>query len=305
MRQIESVVHLRKVCQLSHNDWKTEPIVYRLFRKVSIYFTWFLLHFQISGNGVTLFAIVTGLLASVLIGVNYFIAGALLLLLTIILDFCDGEIARYRKQISKEGEYLDYIFHFCVNSSVFVGISIGASQTNQSFLVTISGYICVIAIFLLNMVITYAKCITLWQNWLNLTNLNRDELEVNYILRNNVLNLIKNYELKSDITAESKISEFLNKSRNLKTHKVLTKIVTFWNFPYILIIISISLLFQSMNWRIIIYEIHMTAIELTLFFYAITYILLITFFLFYNLVTKSVEKDYSLFLQNILRLMKK
>ena len=302
MEKIESIDNLKNICQLTYEGWTDQPIVYYFFRKISIYITWVLLHFPLSGNGVTLLGIVSGLLASVLMGFNFLTAGALVLLFTIILDFCDGEVTRYRKQQSKEGEYLDHIFHFIINPSVFAGIAIGAYRMNPSLSIIIAGFICVISVFLLNMVVTYAKWITVWGNWLKILN----KLNMNSESGANIQNIISSM-IDNNIASQSDsdIPSYLQKARFTKFGNRLSIIITFWNFPYIFIIAIVSALIQALNWTVIIGGIHLSAFELTLLFYATTYPVIISALLFYNLSVKSIGKEYNLFLLNLSSIMKK
>ena len=107
---------------------KWEQPWHRLLRKVSIYMTWFLLHLPISANGVTLLFLSTGVLAGVIFVLGTpaaWIAGTLCLWLSIVLDFSDGEVARYHHESSWFGEYFEETVHGLVSMAMYIGISVG------------------------------------------------------------------------------------------------------------------------------------------------------------------------------------
>ena len=89
------------------------------------------------------------------------VAGVFALQISILFDFCDGEVSRYRQQQSKEGTYLDKIYHFLVHPSVFAGITIGAYQTHPSTWLVVVGFICTISTFVCP-IVQYAKQFALW-----------------------------------------------------------------------------------------------------------------------------------------------
>lgn len=108
---IESLSELKKIC------WKeTESVWYAKYviRHISIRITRLILPTGISANQATSIGIVIGIFACILIGTGsraYSILGIGLLQLSYIIDCVDGEIARYRKQSSVNGIYIDFIGH--------------------------------------------------------------------------------------------------------------------------------------------------------------------------------------------------
>jgi len=120
----ESIKELKQICRPN----KKEDIEGRLIRNISIYFTWLLLHTPISANGVTILFGIVGMIGAFLFGLGSYwcnIAGAICLLLSTILDYSDGEVARYRKTCSWIGSFLELICHQLVHGSIFIGISWG------------------------------------------------------------------------------------------------------------------------------------------------------------------------------------
>jgi phosphatidylglycerophosphate synthase len=124
---MESIKELRAKCQTVHKgDFSAE-----LVRRVSIYITWLLIPTGISANGVSILNIFIAALSGLAFSFGTLIAyssGILLFVLNTILDGVDGEIARYRKQSSLTGLFLDRINSVFVYPSVFWGIAVGAAS---------------------------------------------------------------------------------------------------------------------------------------------------------------------------------
>jgi phosphatidylglycerophosphate synthase len=103
-------------------------------RKLSIRFTWLLLHTRLSANQVTVLAILVGVAGAMLLAWTDFwplLLGALLLQLSFVLDFSDGEIARYqagagRTTTNAGGAFLDWIGHYYVPATMIAALAYGA-----------------------------------------------------------------------------------------------------------------------------------------------------------------------------------
>lgn len=131
--------------------------VHRPFRKVSILLTWALLHTRLTPNGATILGMLLGVAATVLMAVKLWAAGCALLLLAVLLDYSDGEISRYRGSQSKEGSYLDKIYHFTVVPAAFAGLAIG-SETHPAI-----GMLAVIGSFVFPMVVEYIPMLVVFE----------------------------------------------------------------------------------------------------------------------------------------------
>ncbi|MGB0873534.1 MAG: hypothetical protein ACPGWS_03300 [Solirubrobacterales bacterium] len=91
-------------------------------RKLSIRITRLLLPTGISANQTTILGILIGLVGAGLLAVDEFwaqIAALLLLQLSFVLDFCDGEIARFERKVEDRssgagGAYLDWVGHYYI-----------------------------------------------------------------------------------------------------------------------------------------------------------------------------------------------
>lgn len=94
----------------------------RLVRRLSIRITRVLLPTGISANQTTVLGILIGLVGAGLLAVNEYwaqVAAIALLQLSFVLDFCDGEIARFEREIEGTssgagGAYLDWVGHYYI-----------------------------------------------------------------------------------------------------------------------------------------------------------------------------------------------
>jgi phosphatidylglycerophosphate synthase len=106
----------------------------RLVRRLSIRFTWLLLHTRLSANQVTVGAVLVGMAGALLLAWNDFwplLLGLVLLQLSFVLDYSDGEIARYQALESGEttnaaGAFLDWIGHYYVPATMTAALAYGA-----------------------------------------------------------------------------------------------------------------------------------------------------------------------------------
>jgi phosphatidylglycerophosphate synthase len=96
-------------------------------RRLSIYFTWAFLHTNITPNWITflsLFPAVIGVLIMAIPTWQAMVIGFLVFNLYIIIDSSDGEVARYRKQTSSFGHYLDGILHIFIYSALYLSLGL-------------------------------------------------------------------------------------------------------------------------------------------------------------------------------------
>lgn len=102
-------------------------------RKVSRPFTRLFMKLGFSPNVITLLSMMIGLGGAACFATGSYaggIAGALLFQLAVILDCCDGEVARLTFTESPLGQTLDLVSDNIVHVAVFAGIAWGAYQEN-------------------------------------------------------------------------------------------------------------------------------------------------------------------------------
>jgi phosphatidylglycerophosphate synthase len=100
------------------------------------------LHTPLSGNQVTLLSAFFALIGAIFMTLGnywYSLLGILLFTLFIVLDYVDGQVARYRKEQSPAGEYLDSRFHHIVEPIFFICAGIGAFNISGSIIYLSSG----------------------------------------------------------------------------------------------------------------------------------------------------------------------
>ncbi len=161
---MESIKELRKICQ--HTEKKRMQFAdFRapLCRSMSIYLTKLFLYTPLTPNQITYIWWAMGITSAFLFAVGdywYALAAALLLNLSFLIDYVDGEVSRYRKQSSLLGVYLDYMAHYTINPLVMLGIGIGAYMNNSlptmpNFIYLLAGAIA--SIFMLNINLVKTK----------------------------------------------------------------------------------------------------------------------------------------------------
>lgn len=129
----DSIVQLRSVVQppeirgrKNAEHWTASLYL----RHISVYFTWFLLKTSITANGVTVLMIFTGwFTAAALLIPGIF--GALLALvlgqLQMLIDCCDGEVARWKNIKSASGIFLDSVGHYSTEALIALALGIRAA----------------------------------------------------------------------------------------------------------------------------------------------------------------------------------
>jgi phosphatidylglycerophosphate synthase len=127
-----SIAELRRVTQpesvmgrASGEHWAG-----RLYmRRVSPYATRVLLKTGLSANGVTWLMFPSGILAGLALtvpGLAGPIAAVLLAQVQLLVDCCDGEVARWRDQFSPAGIFLDRLAHHVTDACLAIGLGIRA-----------------------------------------------------------------------------------------------------------------------------------------------------------------------------------
>lgn len=110
----------------------------RLVRRLSIRLTWLLLHTRLSANQVTVAAVLIGIAGALLLAWSDFwplLIGVFLLQLSFVLDYSDGEIARFQAlrqnaATNAGGAYLDWIGHYYVPATMIAALAYGAFTVN-------------------------------------------------------------------------------------------------------------------------------------------------------------------------------
>lgn len=122
---METIQAMREVCQLRTLSPEGQKVVAghwlkrRFIRHFSLYITWLFVKLGISANATTFLTILFGLLGVTLCVPHVLwlnVIGVLLLVFEYIFDCVDGEIARWTKQSSLKGFFLDLVSHLLCNA---------------------------------------------------------------------------------------------------------------------------------------------------------------------------------------------
>ena len=140
---VESIKELKKICQKENDNWYGRYFV----RKISIYITKLLLKTEVTPNQISGLSILIGIIAGIFFVFGnywYTLVGALLLLLSNIVDCVDGEIARYRKSASVAGKYIESLNDYIVHPFIFVCISFGLYNIFHNIFIFVLGFLIVL-----------------------------------------------------------------------------------------------------------------------------------------------------------------
>ncbi len=143
-RRVPRIAELRPIAQ-GEKVSADKRWWYVVFRKISIYVTWALLHTKATPNQVTVGSLVIALVGLVMVGASdpwLASAGYLALLVYHLLDRVDGEIARVRETYSLYGIYLDNAGHYLTGAGLLVAstyrLTLEASQPRMLWLIGVS-----------------------------------------------------------------------------------------------------------------------------------------------------------------------
>lgn len=124
---------LRAVVQKERHRVIGNWLARRIARPSAVYGTWAAIRLGLSAHQVTVGSLAASLAGALAIGWgtrSSFVLGTVLLHLGFWLDHVDGQVARWRRTVSLNGVYLDYLMHHLVNLSL--GFALGCGLANQS-----------------------------------------------------------------------------------------------------------------------------------------------------------------------------
>jgi phosphatidylglycerophosphate synthase len=134
---------------------KNKPILSRTFRYLSIFLAKPLLYTPITANQVSFVNLFLPLISAFLFTFNnytYSVIASLILFFSVILDFVDGDIAKYKKQKSLYGVYLECLYHEIAMPFVFLGLGINAYNHYNNNLFIYLGVFVILMVFIMNIV---------------------------------------------------------------------------------------------------------------------------------------------------------
>ncbi|MCK4824475.1 CDP-alcohol phosphatidyltransferase family protein [bacterium] len=144
--KIDHDVTLRKIKAAYTDDKKKEDMAqwwsYHCVRGMSFYPTWLFLKLRISANSATWFSTTVSLVGAMFLAFGEYwtaLIGALLINSWLILDYIDGNIARYHKQPSVYGAFLDSVGGYTMLCTMLFATGIGVFRASGSAVFIILG----------------------------------------------------------------------------------------------------------------------------------------------------------------------
>lgn len=136
-----TVRELRTICQPPHKLKADGWLTANVYRRISIYISWALIHTPITANQVTLSWLVSGTVGAGLIALGSergVMAGALLIVLSALLDVIDGELARYKGPSLRGAFFEDYNMYWLIRL-LWLAVGIRLYTTSESVLLLVIG----------------------------------------------------------------------------------------------------------------------------------------------------------------------
>ena len=138
-----SVAELRAHVQKDRHREIGNWLARRVARPTAVYGCWLAIRLGLSAHQVTLAALCASLGAAVAIGTGHrslFVGGVILAHLGFWLDHVDGQVARWRKTVSLDGVYFDYLMHHVANLSLGFALGYGLAIRSGDARWTIAGF---------------------------------------------------------------------------------------------------------------------------------------------------------------------
>ena len=143
---VESIKELREICYKGSKGRR--PLYMELVTmKISIYVTKLLLYTPIRADQVTIGMILLAIIGSVLMAFGdfgYMLIGILIIHFTVVLDNVNGEVARYRKEGSMMGTFLEQYYHELSVPLIFFSLGFGVFMVTGYKSALIFGFLCAV-----------------------------------------------------------------------------------------------------------------------------------------------------------------
>ncbi len=150
-KKTQSISELRMLAKT-----KRKGIIYSIVDYFAYYPAKLFLYTPVTPNQITVLWIIGQLISATFLLKGDYLTTIISLLAfqsMFILDCADGIVARYKKQFSLNGKYLDNIGHYIANSYLLICFSIGAVKQYNNIIYLVFGLIAVLS-FLLNKSLT-------------------------------------------------------------------------------------------------------------------------------------------------------
>jgi phosphatidylglycerophosphate synthase len=132
------------------------PLAHWIDRRVSLRISlWLVRHTPLRPNHITIIGTGVGLLAAAVLSAGTYwmgVRGTLLFLCAIIIDGCDGEVARLKFQESAFGQKFDVVTDNIVHAAIFAGLTVGLYRQQPTghyfelMVILLGGFACTLAV---------------------------------------------------------------------------------------------------------------------------------------------------------------
>lgn len=125
-------------------DLQTSPINVRLSKRA----TWLLVNLNVSANQTTVVFFLFAIASAVVFPIGTptaVVVAAIFYWIHVILDFSDGDIARYNQKFSRNGEFWDHAIHLFTIPLIFAGITLAEIRLDAPDWVAAAGLVLVVS----------------------------------------------------------------------------------------------------------------------------------------------------------------
>ena len=227
---VESIRELRKICYQGSD--KKRPLYMELFTmRISIYVTKLLLYTPINADQVTMLMVLLAIIGSGMIAFGniwMMFVGITIIHFTVVLDNVNGEVARYRKEGSLMGTFLEEFYHTISIPFIFSSLGYGVfNQTGIKYAV-IFGFLA--AIFASPIVLTSIKTAVV-KKGMDRLHAKKGMLPKKYTM------------IKSEINVKGGSTK-----TGRELYSLYDKIKELWGFPFNILHMQIILLLELFNY---------------------------------------------------------
>ena len=149
----QTKITIKKLKEIGQHGKKKE-----IWRTFSPYFTYLAIKIDLSANQVTFIGFLLKIIGEtffIIGGFKYWFVGAVFFLIGGILDYSDGEVARFNKKESKEGGFLDCILSSALpNAFLFIFVPLGLYRELDNIIPLILG-LTALAFLYINSIISF------------------------------------------------------------------------------------------------------------------------------------------------------
>ena len=228
---VESVKDLKEIC---YKESKGRRPLYMewVTMKISIYVTKLILYTPIGADQVTIVMVLLAILGSIFMGfgtLKLILIGILIIHFTVILDNVNGEVARYRKEGSMTGTFLEQYYHELSVPLIFFSLGFGIFLQTGYKSAVLFGFLC--GIFSRSTVLSALKSAVV-------KNAIRDRKN------NKVDEKLKKYY---SITGKSPNVEGGSTETGAKLYHTYDFIREFWSAPFNIVHINILVVLEILN----------------------------------------------------------